>query len=99
MATLRMVCIGFAFGSVLGIVVGPVMGTLPVAGAMLRPSVTAAYTLPQLGDFPLLLLTFGIGDTPTLVLVGATVSLLVALQQPDDAESVTAAIQYFGRAL
>src|SRR3546814_6238942 len=36
MATLRMVGIGFAFGSVLGIVVGLVMGTLPVAGAMLR---------------------------------------------------------------
>src|SRR3546814_3363527 len=73
MATLRMVGIGFAFGSVLGIVVGLVMGTLPVAGAMLRPSVTAAYTIPKLGVFPLLLLIFGIGDTPKLVLVGATV--------------------------
>src|SRR3546814_18771244 len=99
MATLRMVGIGFAFGSVLGIVVGLAMGTLPVAGAMLRPSVTAAYTIPKLGVFPLLLLIFGIGDTPKPVLDGATVLLLVALATGAAGAGVPAAGEDAGQAL
>src|SRR3546814_16385805 len=93
-----MVGIGFAFGSGLGIVGGLGRGTRPVAGAMLRPAVTAAYTIPKLGVFPLLLLIFGIGDTPKLVLVGATVFLLVALATADAAAGVPAGVKDVGQA-
>src|SRR3546814_15399341 len=65
---------------------------------MLRPSVTAAYTIPKLGVFPLLLLIFGIGDTPKLVLVGATVFLLVALATADAAAGVPAGVKDVGQA-
>lgn len=97
-ATLRMVGIGFGLGSLAGILVGLVMGTLPVVGALLRPSVTAAYTIPKLGVFPLLLLIFGLGDAPKLILVGATVFLLVALATADAAAGVPVGVQDVGRA-
>lgn len=97
-ATLRLVAIGFGFGAVSGIVVGMVMGTLPIAGALLRPSVTAAYTIPKLGVFPLLLLIFGLGDMPKLVLVGGTVFLLVALATADAASSLPQGMRDVGEA-
>jgi sulfonate transport system permease protein len=96
-ATLTVVLIGFLVGGAVGIVVGLVMGTLPIAEALFRPSVTAAYTIPKLGIFPLLLLIFGLGDAPKLVLVGGTVFLLVALATADAAAGLPQGMRDVGR--
>lgn len=98
LTTLRIVGIGFGIGAVLGIVAGLVIGTLPFAAALFRPSLTAAYTIPKLGVFPLLLLIFGIGDMPKLVLVGSTVFLLVALATADASANVPSGMADVGRA-
>lgn len=97
LATLSVVTIGFVVGGALGIVLGLVMGTLPSVEALLRPSVTGAYTIPKLGVFPLLLLIFGLGDAPKLVLVGATVFLLVALATADAAANLPQGMRDVGR--
>jgi ABC-type nitrate/sulfonate/bicarbonate transport system permease component len=96
-ATLTVVVIGFVVGGAAGVVLGLVMGTLPVAEALFRPSVTAAYTIPKLGVFPLLLLIFGLGDAPKLVLVGGTVFLLVALATADAAANLPQGMRDVGR--
>lgn len=97
LATLTVVLIGFVVGGALGIVLGLVMGTLPRIEALFRPSVTAAYTIPKLGIFPLLLLIFGLGDAPKLVLVGGTVFLLVGLATADAAANLPQGMRDVGR--
>ncbi|MEI5682618.1 ABC transporter permease [Mesorhizobium sp. CCNWLW179-1] len=54
--TLYRVFLGYVPGAIVGIVVGLLIGTYGLANAMLRPTLTAFYTVPKLGIFPLLLL-------------------------------------------
>ncbi|MCM2387587.1 ABC transporter permease [Streptomyces albipurpureus] len=87
-ATMNRVLLGYVPGVVLGIGFGLLLGTLPIANAIFRTSVTGAYTIPKLGIFPLLLLIFGVGETSKVLLVGMTVFLLVTIATADACHAI-----------
>jgi ABC-type nitrate/sulfonate/bicarbonate transport system permease component len=64
---------GFAWGSVIGVAVGLLMGMSRTLRAALDPLLTALYTVPKLALLPLLLLIFGLGDGPKIILIAITV--------------------------
>lgn len=78
-ATVYRIGYGYPIGAALGIAVGILFGRSSWLRAMFEPSLSAAYTVPKLGIFPLLLLIFGIGETPKIVLVGASTFLMVTI--------------------
>ena len=69
----RRILLGFALGVVSGVLVGVLMATSWVIRAALDPLLSALYTVPKLALLPLLLLIFGIGETPKVLIIGITV--------------------------
>ncbi|GBU17433.1 Putative aliphatic sulfonates transport permease protein SsuC [Methylobacterium jeotgali] len=71
-ATLLRVGLGFAFGSVAGIAMGALTGTLPRLRDLVDPSLQALRAVPSLAWVPLFILWLGILETPkvTLIAVG-----------------------------
>ena len=67
--SLRRVVIGFIIGAAAGIGIGAVTGLSRWADALLDPLLQALRTLPFLGLVPLLILWFGIGELPKIVLI------------------------------
>lgn len=60
-ATLWVSVLSFAIGTVTGILIGYLFASWPALGDLLRPAMTALYTLPKLVMAPLFILWFGIG--------------------------------------
>jgi ABC-type nitrate/sulfonate/bicarbonate transport system permease component len=65
----RRLLYGFGLGSLVGIAVGVWTGTSKLARASLEPLVYALWTVPKLALLPLMLLIFGLGDKPIIVLI------------------------------
>lgn len=65
--------IGFALGVVSGLVAGFALGMSRTVRAAFEPLLSALYTVPKLALLPLLLLIFGPGETPKIVLIAVTV--------------------------
>ncbi|WP_083749636.1 ABC transporter permease [Frankia sp. CcI49] len=61
---------GYAGGAAAGILLGLLLGTVRALRVALEPIVSALYTVPKLAIFPLLLLVFGVGDAPKIILTG-----------------------------
>jgi len=78
-ATLRRVVLGYVLGASIGVLLGLVVGTSDIGRAISKPSLTALYSVPKLGIFPLLLIWFGIGETSKIVLAALSVFLIVSL--------------------
>lgn len=72
-ATLRRVVIGFVAGSAAGAGAGLALGLSGLARAAFDPFLSALYTVPKLALLPLLLLIFGLGETPLVLLVALAV--------------------------
>ncbi len=71
--SMRRVLIGFTCGVLTGCVAGYVMATFRLVRAGLDPLLSALYTVPKLALLPLLLLIFGAGEAPKLILISLTV--------------------------
>ncbi len=69
LATLTRVGIGFAVGGGLGLFMGLLMGWSARLRRILDPLFAAIHPIPKTAIFPLIMLIFGIGETPKLVLV------------------------------
>lgn len=78
-ATTRKLLIGFGIGTVLGWIVGTLLATVRLFRAAFEPLLIALYTVPKLAVLPVLLLIFGFGETPQLVLLSMSVFFIVAL--------------------
>jgi len=65
--------IGFALGVASGVSAGLLLGVFRTLRAALEPTLMALYTVPKLAILPLLLLVFGLGDTPKIIVVAITV--------------------------
>ncbi|WP_019658604.1 ABC transporter permease [Variovorax atrisoli] len=76
-ATGRLVLVGTLGGTVLGIGLACLLRLLPRLDSMLQPFITALMSLPKLGLVPLLVLWFGTGLAPQLLLVVLTVLFIV----------------------
>lgn len=76
-ATLQEMGLGLLAGSILGILMGFVLGRSETLASIADPFITALYSLPKLALAPLFILWFGIGLLSKVVLVGLIVFFLV----------------------
>jgi NitT/TauT family transport system permease protein len=70
--TIQEALIGFAIGTIAGIVIGFCLGVTRVGRTVLAPLVFSTYALPRIGFAPLFILWFGLG-------VGSKIALVVVL--------------------
>lgn len=68
-ASFRRVLWGYLLGCGLGVVCGILLGWSRLARAATEPLVYALWTVPKLALLPLLLLIFGLNETPMIVLI------------------------------
>jgi NitT/TauT family transport system permease protein len=78
-ATSARLLAGFVIGSVLGIIAGLAMGVWRPVRAALGPTFTALYALPKIAILPLLLLIFGLTETPKVLAVVISVFFVVQI--------------------
>lgn len=71
-ATLYRLSVGFVLATVIGVLVGIAMGRRQWVEDTLLPIVTFLYPIPGLAYAPLFVLWFGLGDLPTILLVGVS---------------------------
>lgn len=69
LSSLVRVLIGFAAGSIAGILVGTVMGWKDIAHKALNPLVSIIYPIPALGWLPLLMLWIGINEMLPIAII------------------------------
>jgi NitT/TauT family transport system permease protein len=78
-ATLFRLAAGFAIAAGIGVPLGIFMGRHPWVEDTVLPTVSFLYPIPGLAYAPLFVLWFGLGDAPTILLVGLSSSLVVIL--------------------
>ena len=78
-ATLRRLLLGLVIGAVLGVFAGLLMGVWRPVRAALGPTFTALYALPKIAILPLLLLVFGLTETPKIISVAISVFFVVQI--------------------
>ena len=64
--------LGFTLGSTIGIAAGVAIAQSRTVRAALEPLIYALWAVPKLALLPLLLLVFGIGETPMIILIAIT---------------------------
>ena len=78
-ATVLRLIVGFVIGAVAGVLVGLLMGVWRPLKAALEPTFTALYALPKIAILPLLLLIFGLTETPKILSVVISVFFVVQI--------------------
>ena len=78
-ASLYRLAIGFVIGAVPGILIGMIMGLNRWVRAAIDPLIAAAYPVPKLAIFPLLMIAFGIGDASKIAVVAIAVMFLTII--------------------
>lgn len=76
-ATGQLLIAGLFLGGLLGALAACLLRLQPRVDGMLQPFVTAAMSVPKLGLVPLVVLWFGTGWTPKVLLVAVTVFFIV----------------------
>lgn len=77
--TLARLFTGYVLGAVAGIAIGLVMGAWRPVRAALAPTFSALYALPKIAILPLLLLIFGLTETPRILAVAITIFFVVQI--------------------
>jgi ABC-type nitrate/sulfonate/bicarbonate transport system permease component len=75
----RRVVEGFLMGSAAGLVLGVAIGSSRTARAALEPVIYGLWTIPKLALLPLLLLFFGLGELPVVLLIAIECFFLVLI--------------------
>ncbi|MCC9206509.1 ABC transporter permease [Arthrobacter sp. zg-Y769] len=78
-ATMVRLLLGFVLGAVAGILAGLLMGVWRPVRAALGPTFTALYALPKIAIVPLLLLIFGLTETPKVLSVAISVFFVMQI--------------------
>ncbi|GAA1845028.1 ABC transporter permease [Pseudonocardia ailaonensis] len=71
--------LGFGVGAVIGFIAGVAIGAVPILRAAFEPVLYALWTIPKLALLPLLLLIFGLGSMPLIVLIILNTLFLVMI--------------------
>jgi ABC-type nitrate/sulfonate/bicarbonate transport system permease component len=77
--TLNVFLVGYALGTGFGIVLGVIIGTVRWVREILEPFLAFFNAMPRLVLLPLLIVWFGFGLTPKIILVVAVILFIVAL--------------------
>lgn len=75
----RRVLEGFFMGSTAGLVLGVAVGSSRTARAAFEPVIYGLWTIPKLALLPLLLLFFGLGELPVVLLIAIECMFLVLI--------------------
>ncbi|MFD7029263.1 ABC transporter permease [Streptomyces sp. NPDC059917] len=78
-ATLARLLPGYALGALAGVLVGLAMGASRHTRAALGPLFAALYSVPKIATLPLLLLVFGLTETPKVLSVAITVFFVLQI--------------------
>ncbi|MFI9507831.1 ABC transporter permease [Nocardia sp. NPDC052566] len=78
-ATMGRLSIGYLCGALGGVAVGAAMGCWRPVAAALGPLFSALYALPKVAVLPLLLLIFGLTETPKILSVAITVFFVLQI--------------------
>lgn len=76
-ATTQLLLVGTAIGAVIGSGMACLLRLSPRIDSMMQPFITAVMSIPKLGLVPLLVLWFGTGYAPKVMLVALTVLFIV----------------------
>lgn len=68
-SSVQRVFIGYLIGAVLALALGSIVGLSRFAGRLFTPTIEAVRAVPSLAWVPLLILWFGIGESPKLILI------------------------------
>lgn len=88
MVSLRRVAVGFGVATLLGVIVGIAMGTSDWARAIVKPIFELLRPIPPIAWIPLVILFFGIGETPKYVITGIGAFTNVTLNAYTAAQNV-----------
>ena len=75
--TLSEVLAGYAVGATLGILLAAVLAVADTAHRILRPFLIAFYSIPKIALAPLMIMWFGLGTAPKVILAAAFVFFVV----------------------
>jgi sulfonate transport system permease protein len=75
--TVAEVLAGYAIGVVLGVGLTVLVATVPAAHRVLRPFLIAFYSIPKIALAPLIIMWFGLGAAPKVILAAAFVFFVV----------------------
>ena len=78
-ATVARLAVGLVLGAVAGILAGLLMGVWRPVRAAFGPMFTALYALPKIAILPLLLLIFGLTETPKVLAVAISVFFVMQI--------------------
>lgn len=81
-ATVIRLLVGYGIGAVIGVGLGLALGYSRILRAALSPSLGALYAVPKIAFLPLLLLLFGLGETPLILitLLGSFFAMYVSTE-------------------
>jgi len=79
LVSLGRVLAGFVIGSAIGIAVGALMAAFPGFRAMIDPFIELTRPLPPLAFVPVLIVWFGIGEAPKIILIAGGVIPVMAI--------------------
>ena len=68
---------GYAFGALAAILVAALFAIFPAMEEALRPLLVAVYSIPKVALAPLIIMWFGLGDAPKIILAGGFVFFIV----------------------
>lgn len=93
------ILIGFSIGTLIGVIIGGLMAAIRPFRAMVDPFIELTRPLPPLAFIPLLLVWFGIGETPKIVLITIGVIPIVTVSTAAAVISVPASLLHAARCL
>jgi NitT/TauT family transport system permease protein len=79
LGTLYRLLLGYLLGAIVGVAIGLAMGRYRWAEDFLLPAVSIAYPIPALAYAPLFVLWFGLGNTPSILLVMLAAALQITI--------------------
>jgi NitT/TauT family transport system permease protein len=86
--TVEEVTAGYAIGAALAVLLASVFALIPSMERVLRPFLIAVYSIPKIALAPLIVMWFGLGIAPKIILAGAFVFFIVFMNTVAGIQSV-----------
>lgn len=79
---------GYAFGALAAVLVASLFAIFPTMEEALRPFLIAVYSIPKVALAPLMIMWFGLGNAPKIILAGGFVFFIVFMNVVSGIQSV-----------